>query len=214
MCGKCLVLKRGVNHMGEKAEYKSAKRSRKMIRTAFAKLMLEKEVDKITVTDIVKEADLNRGTFYAHYQTPSDVLVEIENEIMDNLLEFISEVSCVNFFQNPLPVMIKINHYLQEDIDYFKMLSQSSDLEQFLYRLKKLLVTYMENDENISKKIKDTRTFEVCIFFISGGIIELYKRWFHDELSGMTLEELAHYASKFITDYSARSLNEMEGIIH
>ena len=72
--------------MGEKAEYKSAKRSRKMIRTAFAKLMLEKEVDKITITDIVKEADLNRGTFYAHYQTPSDVLVEIENEIMDNLL--------------------------------------------------------------------------------------------------------------------------------
>ncbi len=200
--------------MGEKAEYKSAKRSRKMIRTAFAKLMLEKEVDKITVTDIVKEADLNRGTFYAHYQTPSDVLVEIENEIMDNLLEFISEVSCVNFFQNPLPVMIKISHYLQEDIDYFKMLSQSSDLEQFLYRLKKLLVTYMENDENISRNLKDTKTFEVSIFFISGGIIELYKRWFHEELSGMTLEELAHYASKFITDYSGRFLSESDGSAH
>lgn len=186
--------------MGEKAEYKSAKRSRKMIRTAFAKLMLEKAVDRITVTDIVKEADLNRGTFYAHYQNPSDVLIEIENEIMDNLLEFLSEVSYENFFQNPFPVIIKINHYLQEDIEYFKILIQSSDVEQFLNRFKRLLVSYMERDENISKNIKDTKEFEVTIYFIAGGVIELYKRWFHEELNGVTLEGLAQYVSQCITN--------------
>lgn len=186
--------------MGEKAEYKSAKRSRKMIRTAFAKLMLEKAVDRITVTDIVKEADLNRGTFYAHYQNPSDVLIEIENEIMDNLLEFLSEVSYENFFQDPFPVIIKINHYLQEDIEYFKMLIQSSDVEQFLNRFKRLLVSYMEGDENISKNIKNTKEFEMTICFIAGGVIELYKRWFHEELNSVTLEELAQYVSKCITD--------------
>ena len=72
----------------------------------------------------------------------------------------------------------------------------------------------MENDKNISGNLKDTKTFEVTIFFISGGIIELYKRWFHDELNDMTLEQLAHYASKFITDYSGRLLKESDGIAH
>ncbi len=31
-------------------------------------LIQEKDVEKITVTDIITRADINRGTFYAHYQ--------------------------------------------------------------------------------------------------------------------------------------------------
>lgn len=50
-----------------KAEYKSAIRSRRMIQRALVELLQEKELDKITVTDIVTRADINRGTFYAHY---------------------------------------------------------------------------------------------------------------------------------------------------
>ena len=84
--------------MREKAEYKSAKRSRKLIRSAFAKLLLEKPIEKITVTDIVKEADLNRGTFYAHYQSPYSVVEEIENEIIDKVLDWLAEADYQNFF--------------------------------------------------------------------------------------------------------------------
>ena len=187
--------------MGEKAEYKSAKRSRKMIRTAFAKLMLEKTVDKITVTDIVKEADLNRGTFYAHYQNPYAVLEEIENEIMDNLLIFLSETDYQNFFQNPQSVILRINHYLEEDIEYFKMLIQCSTSEQFLNRLKKLFVSYMEKDANVPSNLKGTKGFEITTYFIAGGITELYKRWFHEELGSTSLEELTACVCESIIEY-------------
>lgn len=53
--------------MGERKVYKSALRSRKWIRQAFMELLREKEFEKITVTDIVNRADINRSTFYAHY---------------------------------------------------------------------------------------------------------------------------------------------------
>ena len=48
----------------EKKEYRSALRSRKMIRQAFFELLKEKSFEKITVTDVVKKADVNRSTFY------------------------------------------------------------------------------------------------------------------------------------------------------
>ena len=55
--------------MGEKtggrAEYRSAIRSRRMIREAYTVLLKEKDLSKITVTDIVNQADINRATFYA-----------------------------------------------------------------------------------------------------------------------------------------------------
>ena len=57
-----------------KAEYRSAVRSRKLINEALVDLLTEKPLDKITVTDVVKRADINRGTFYAHYRDIPDVV--------------------------------------------------------------------------------------------------------------------------------------------
>lgn len=54
-----------------KAEYRSSLRSKKLIINALVDLLDEKPLDKITVTDIVKKADINRGTFYAHYENVS-----------------------------------------------------------------------------------------------------------------------------------------------
>ena len=53
--------------MAEKKEYRSAVRSRRMIRQAFMDLLHEKPLEKITATDIIRRADINRSTFYAHY---------------------------------------------------------------------------------------------------------------------------------------------------
>ena len=69
-----------------KAEYKSAIRSRRMIQRALVELLQEKELDKITVTDIVTRADINRGTFYAHYADISGVL----DSIMENVCQTLS----------------------------------------------------------------------------------------------------------------------------
>ena len=57
-----------------KAEYRSAVRSRKLIKAALADLLQEKPLDKITVTDVVNRAQINRGTFYAHYTDIPDVI--------------------------------------------------------------------------------------------------------------------------------------------
>ena len=43
-----------------KTEYRSAIRSRKLIRQAYVELIKEKDVDKITVMDVVNKADINR----------------------------------------------------------------------------------------------------------------------------------------------------------
>lgn len=46
-----------------KAEYRSSIRSKQLINAALADLLQEKPLDKITVTDVVRRAGINRGTF-------------------------------------------------------------------------------------------------------------------------------------------------------
>ena len=97
---------------GKKREYRSAARSRRLIRDAYAALMQEKPVDKISVSDIVRLADLNRGTFYAHYANPQAVLVEISDEIVSTMQNFLVDFNFSHFLQNPLPLLSKVEELL------------------------------------------------------------------------------------------------------
>ena len=51
--------------MPKKAEYRNALRSKALIKDSFVTLMQAKPLEKITVTDVVNKAQINRGTFYA-----------------------------------------------------------------------------------------------------------------------------------------------------
>ena len=112
--------------MGEKKEYKSAIRSRKMIRIAFMELLKEKPFDKITVTDIVKKADINRSTFYAHYPDVFGLIEEIQNEVLDYSQKVLEEISFNNFMENPKPVLKGLVKIVEDNTELYRLLSNTS----------------------------------------------------------------------------------------
>ena len=57
-------------------------RTKTAIRNAFVELIEEKGFDAITVKDITTKANINRGTFYAHYQDKFDLMTKCQKEIM------------------------------------------------------------------------------------------------------------------------------------
>ena len=71
----------------QNANHSSAK-TRKLIKAAFAKMLSEKRtMDDITVTELVKRADINRGTFYIHYDDIYAVAEDYENELIDRFFD-------------------------------------------------------------------------------------------------------------------------------
>lgn len=68
-----------------KAQYRNSIRSKNLIREATFRLLAKKTISEITVSDIVREANINRGTFYNHYNNPTEILIEIKDELMDSL---------------------------------------------------------------------------------------------------------------------------------
>lgn len=53
------------------------------LRGSLLELMREKDVSRITVKELCERADVNRGTFYAHYASPADLLEQIEQELLE-----------------------------------------------------------------------------------------------------------------------------------
>lgn len=71
---------------------KKLTRVERLIRSAFAELLEEKEFSDIKVTDIIQRADVSRSAFYSHYEDKFDLIAQIEKELMDGFLELMQRV--------------------------------------------------------------------------------------------------------------------------
>ena len=68
------------------------KKTKRAIRSAFYELIKEKPLEKITVREIAERAEINKTTFYAHYETVYDLVDQLEQEAV---AEVISQLNTV-----------------------------------------------------------------------------------------------------------------------
>jgi len=57
------------------------RRTRTAIRNALLELCVEREFSALTVEDVLERADIARATFYAHYRSKEDVLVDLAHKL-------------------------------------------------------------------------------------------------------------------------------------
>ncbi len=56
------------------------------LKESLISLMQNKDFRDISITDIVELADLNRGTFYKHYQYKEELLEEVMEDVIADLI--------------------------------------------------------------------------------------------------------------------------------
>lgn len=74
----------------EKKENRKIRYTRMVIKESFLELLKTKRFDRITVKEITDLADINRATFYAHYNNSEDLTREIELEMADKVISAMS----------------------------------------------------------------------------------------------------------------------------
>ncbi|WP_028594281.1 TetR/AcrR family transcriptional regulator [Paenibacillus assamensis] len=183
--------------MREKAEYRSAIRSRNMIRRALVELMLEKEYQKITIKDIVERADISRGTFYAHYSDVHAVIEQIENEIMEKMIEFLDEFKHTDLIQNMMPFLAKVSHFLDQDIEFYRMLIAVDAASTFMSKMKAILIESLLSYERKMNTVQEREAFNLHVNFFASGLVAMYEDWFKGKLNG-SLEDLAAAVSRIM----------------
>lgn len=152
---------------------------------AFCRLGIKHDVDKITVSQLCREAGLNRTTFYKYYQVPADVI----SEATYNLLE---TVPCYDE-EKHLDSVRTIHNLCRQCYDNRELLrlfiSANENLSKMVYR--------------IIKKETDARPFlmEKQNIFLWGGIMQLLFVWM---LGGFkeSPEEMAELMLKYIRVFS------------
>lgn len=183
--------------MPQKVEYKNAIRSKKLIRSAFIELLKVKPLDKITVTNIVEKAELNRGTFYAHYADINMLIQSIEDEIADSLYKLLADTENPNPLENPLSMFLKISQYLEQNKELIIVLMGSQSTNLFIVQLPELIAKHLISSDDIGENVRGSVSFKERCYFYAGGAVNLYMAWFRGTVSG-SLEDVAYRLADII----------------
>ena len=121
-----------------KKEDMRTKRTKKALKKALTKLMVNESIDKISVTDICNGAEINRVTFYTHYNDKYELL----HELLYDLGELIDRENKIYYEQN------KTGDYLR---DYTNMISHS--VYKICFQNKAFIKSLNENENPIFTKM-------------------------------------------------------------
>ena len=170
-----------------KAEYRSAQRSRQLIKTALADLLQEKPLDKITVTDVVARAGINRGTFYAHYANIPDVIDHLVEEAFSRLRDSLTQAP------GPLEslgatAIRQVQAILEEDLEFYRKIMAGNSSAFIRNQLCSVMVDYFLGHESEFSNLSHEE-YVFRLRFAVGGVGNLYWDWFAGLLP-MTLDEL------------------------
>jgi AcrR family transcriptional regulator len=75
---------RQVSIIEKRADRRSI-RTRRALRDALEALLAARPVKAITVSALAEKADINRATFYLHYRSPRDLILETAQELLADL---------------------------------------------------------------------------------------------------------------------------------
>jgi AcrR family transcriptional regulator len=156
------------------------RKTREAIFAALIDLLSKKDFGKITVGEIIEQADVGRATFYAHFETKDDLLKELCAELFCHLMDAMEGHSHRHIFDCEAPdsVFLHLFQHLQRNDNNILQLLSSRNNELFLRYFKSNLNLLIENQLPLfaarkSEKLPDS----FWVNHIASTFVETLRWW-------------------------------------
>lgn len=135
-----------------------------VLRKALLQLLLHKDIETITVTELCEMAQLNRATFYRHYANQYDLLESVEQEMLEEIKTATTHAETID------ALILQMFQMLYENRDVWVVLMSShADLRQ-VDRIYAFFQEYFR--ASITSKEAETR-YRFMVYGFSG----IFRDW-------------------------------------
>ncbi|MCM1118085.1 MAG: TetR/AcrR family transcriptional regulator [bacterium] len=173
------------------------RRTKTLLLQGLIQLMEEKDIKDISVKELSDLADINRGTFYLHYNDVYDMLNKIEEELFREFNDILErDLTGANTSSViPQPVLLDLFVFLGRNRDLSRVLIGPHGDLAFLNRLKDLvkekLRMMMDNAEC------SVEHFDYLYSFMVSGCTGVIECWLNQKTPASP-EEIAGYCSALL----------------
>jgi len=168
------------------------KASSEKIETAFLTLILNHKYEDITISQVCKQAEINRSTFYAHYDDINDLVIKIESKFAQGT------ASIFNYGERQThEAMIEMFTFVKANKHFYKAFLNIP------YTTLAERNTKIEVLKNIGQKLNIDKSHTIGIFyrasFFGAGIKEMCRLWLERDCQE-TPEQMAKLLLEEYTD--------------
>lgn len=180
-------------------------KTRKMLRQAFIEKLKTVPFAKITVSDLTEACDINRGTFYTHYQDIYDLLGD--TFLAEGILE---GKMCINCGKETIERMRKngvehqtrdslesIFRYIHENREMCLVAFQEMNISPNMIPVRQALLESNSNWQSYLEPCDPGQPIptQELSEYITSGMIGLYIRFLKLECGAFSEQRLQHYAA-------------------
>ncbi len=149
--------------------------TKRMLKEGLMRLLKDRSLDKISITELCREAGINRTTFYRHYEWPRDVLTEMQNdffaETFDHFQKPISVGDTERFFTclADHAELVRLFFQYNSDTDWMKLFTR-------IYTCfpAKQMMKALQNIDEVHA--------ELLFTYLAGGAYFLARKWIMDDM--------------------------------
>lgn len=154
-----------------------ARRTEQSIYNSFMNLLTYKSFKKITIKEIANNANIERKTFYLHYDSLDELLTLIETQFQTDLsaeLEHLDQL-------NAQSLIGCLNKLMEQDKRFYKKILNTSPntfiVDDLQLILERELEKYFQAKVNSNNDVRN----HLYAVFITGGIIQTYRHYLRNE---------------------------------
>lgn len=168
----------------EQAHDRRQRKTRDAIKNAVIDLLGDRDISKISATDIAARADINRSTFYMHYADAYDVIKSIQDDVAEMIIEIADVVNIANIKTNLRTLFRTVTERIDGNPGFKKFLEEN--YTGFYARIEYRLIDRLGEEYAKAKNIGKSEA-ENYMAFVVCGLFGAYSRWMKER--GTTLDE-------------------------
>ncbi len=152
--------------------------SKLLFKNAIIDLLKEKgDIHKISVRELCQKAELNRSTFYAHYNEPKDLLEELENELLNSTEEHLKKIGAENDLGAHKYLLSFLKYIKDNDKSFRTLLIDSSDPDFRTKFMQQSIIQFVENLNIVFEK----ETEQYIYSYILNGSTGIILQWIRSD---------------------------------
>ncbi len=167
--------------MRSRIEDRRVKYSKMVLKDSFIKLLEKKDISKISIKEICEDADINRATFYAHYNDQYDFMKRIQDDLLENIENYLTVYTKNEPPTIPVDSVEHIFEYIKENARLCKLLL--SDRGDLNFQKRVLMLVYEKNMIDLIRNgVTSKEDAEYTFAFILTGCVGVIQKWLNDDM--------------------------------
>ncbi len=184
-------------------------KTRNAITNTLLQMMEKQPLSEITISSLTERANVNRKTFYNHYESVDAVLSELENNCSNWVLSFVDKVSFEHLLNHPAELFTDIAKGLQRHSDLLYLLHDSGVYSRLSGKISDSIKATILKKARSESNLDYLPTAEHLLDFVTAGVVGIYDRMY-DKEDPLSIDDVTVFFKELFENFNYFKLVEKE----